>query len=138
MNALSISHLSFPENETVAVYDVDGFIRSWGRWGILSGGLLGVALGAIFISPPLNADTTFGIIGTLIVCGIECAVVAGGLATLAAMLYGRGTLLEFGSPLSIMSRFRGSPVSGHWPYGRVSETEGTAFDTRDFTLQEKP
>jgi hypothetical protein len=114
MNALSISHLSFPESATVAVYDVDGCIRSWGRWGTLSGGLLGFALGTMFISPPFNADTTFGIIGTLIVCAIECAVVAGGLAVLAAMLYGRGTLLR-PTRFSIMSRFRGSSMSLHRP-----------------------
>ena len=91
MNAISIYHLRSAKEDAVAAYDVDGCIRSWGRRGILSGGLLGLALGAIFLAK-LSATDIFGTIGTLIVCVIECAVAGGGLGALLAVLNGHVVL----------------------------------------------
>ena len=93
MNAISVYHRRSAEKDAVAVYDVGGCIRSWGRRGILSGGLLGFVLGAIFVANAPAADVlTFGAIGTVIVCVIECAVVGGGLGALLAALNGQGVL----------------------------------------------
>jgi hypothetical protein len=93
MNAISVYRRRSVEKDAVAVYDVGGCIRSWGRRGILSGGLLGFVLGAIFVANPLAADVlTFGTIGAVIVCVIECAVVGGGLGALLAALNGHGVL----------------------------------------------
>lgn len=91
MNAISVYRRRSAETDAVAVYDVGGCIRSWGRRGILSGGLLGLALGALFVANPPAADVpAFGAIGTLIVCVIECATVGGGLGALLAALSGQG------------------------------------------------
>ena len=91
MNAFPVSRHLFTEQDAVVVYDVDRCIRSWGRRGILSGGLFGVVLGAIFVASPLTADTlTFGTIGTLFVCAIECAVVAGAFGASIAAFKGQG------------------------------------------------
>jgi len=93
MNAISVYHRRSAKKDAVAAYDVGGCIRSWGRRGILWGGLLGFALGAIFIAnPPATDVLTFGTIGTLIVCVIECAVVGGALGALLAALNGQGVL----------------------------------------------
>jgi hypothetical protein len=79
------------KQDAVSVHDVDGCIRSWGWRGILSGGLFGVVLGAILVvNLPTGAALTFGIIGTLFVCAIECAVVAGAFGALIAALSGQG------------------------------------------------
>ena len=91
MNAISVSRRGPAEKDAVAVNDVGGCIRSWGRRGILSGGLLGFLLGIVFVAnPPATEVLTFGTIGTLIVCAIECAVVGGGVGALLAALNGRG------------------------------------------------
>src|SRR4029450_3663703 len=93
MSTTSVHHRRAAERGTVAAYDVSGCIRSWGRRGILSGGLFGFALGAIFVAnPPATDVLTFGTIGTLIVCVIECAVVGGALGALLAALNGQGVL----------------------------------------------
>jgi len=93
MNAISVFRRRFDRKDTVAVYDVGLCIRSWGRRGILFGGLLGFVLGAAFIANPLAADAlTFGTIGTLAICVIECAVVTGGLGAALAAIHGPGVL----------------------------------------------
>jgi hypothetical protein len=93
MNSISVHRRGLGEKDVVAVYDISGTIRCWGRRGILSGGLLGFVVGAIFVSNPPAADVlTFGAIGTLIVCAIECAVVGGSLGALLAAFNGRGVL----------------------------------------------
>lgn len=92
MNAISISR-QISQKNAVVVYDVGRCIRSWGRRGILSGGIFGFALGAIFVAIPFTTDVlTFGTIGTLIVGTVECAVIAGAFGAFAAALYGQGTL----------------------------------------------
>ena len=77
--------------DAVVVHNVGGRIRSWGRRGILSGGLLGFVFGAMFVANLPAADIpTFEAICTLMICAIECAVVGGGLgALLAAFNAGR-------------------------------------------------
>jgi len=96
MNSISVHRRGIGEKDVVAVYDVSGCIRCWGRRGILSGGLVGFVVGAIFVSNPPAADVlTFGAIGTLIVCVIECAVVGGALGALLAAFNSRGHAEDF-------------------------------------------
>jgi hypothetical protein len=95
MSAISstarIAEPQVPETGATSVYDVTDCIKSWGRRGILWGAVLGFALGAIFVAIPLTTDIlTFGAVGTLIVAAVECAVIAGGFAALAAALFGKG------------------------------------------------
>jgi hypothetical protein len=93
MNAISVYRRRSAGKDAVAVYDVGGCIRLWGRCGILFGGLLGFVLGAAFVANPLASDVlTFGTIGTLVVCVIECAVVGGGFGALFAAINGPGVL----------------------------------------------
>jgi hypothetical protein len=92
MNAITFSRQHI-EEDAIVVHDVGDCIRSWGKRGIISGGLFGFILAATLVAIPLTSDVlTFGIIGTLIVGAVECAVVAGAFGALAAALYGRGVL----------------------------------------------
>jgi hypothetical protein len=91
MNAISVYHRRSAGKDRVPVYDVGGCIRLWGRRGILFGGLLGLVLGAAFVANPLPS-LTFGTIGTLVICVIECAVIGGGFAALLAAINGPGVL----------------------------------------------
>ncbi len=79
-------------SNAVAYYDVSDCVKSWGRRGILGGGLFGFALGAALVAIP-HADNilTFGAVGTLIVAAVEAAVIAGAFGACAAALYGKGT-----------------------------------------------
>jgi hypothetical protein len=92
MNTITVSR-QFVEKDAIVVYDVGDCIKSWGRRGIISGGLFGFVLAAVLVAIPLTSDVlTFGTIGTLIVGAVECAVVAGAFGVLAAALYGQGVL----------------------------------------------
>jgi hypothetical protein len=96
MNAISLYRLCrrYAEKDAVVAYDVAGRIRSWGRRGILSGGLLGFALGAAFVANPPAADIpTLEATSILMICAIECAVVGGGLGALLAAFNGWGVFV---------------------------------------------
>jgi hypothetical protein len=79
------------ERTPIAYYDVSDRVKSWGRRGIMGGGLFGFALGAVLVAIP-HADNilTFGVVGTLIVAVVEGAVIAGAFAACAAALYSKG------------------------------------------------
>jgi hypothetical protein len=79
------------ERTTIAYYDVSDRVKSWGRRGILGGGVLGFVLGAALVAiPHANNILTFGVVGTLIVAVVEVAVITGAFAACAAALYGNG------------------------------------------------
>lgn len=81
------------DRKTIVLYDVSDCVKSWGRPGILGGGLFGFVLGAALVAIPNTANVlTFGVIGTLTVGMVEGAVIAGAFATCAAALYSKGTL----------------------------------------------
>jgi len=81
------------DGNAVAAYDVGDCVKSWGRRGILGGGVFGFALGVAFVAIPHTDNVlTFGVLGTLIVGVVEGAVVAGSFAACAAALYGKGVL----------------------------------------------
>ena len=117
MNA--ISH-RFIEKDAIVVHDVGNCIRSWGRRGVLSGGLFGFVLAAILVAIPLTNDVlTFGTIGTLIVAAVECAVIAGAFGVLAAALYGQGVVRRNNTGLARTLVTGGPPAAGDWPDGDI-------------------
>lgn len=94
MNAITFPR-HFSVRNAIVVHDVGNSIRSWGRRGIVSGGLFGFALAAVLVAIPLTTDVlTFGTVGTLIVGAVECAVITGGFAALAAALFSQGVLRD--------------------------------------------
>ena len=76
---------------SVPLHDVTDSVKSWGRTGIILGANFGLVLGAILVAIPFTTDVlTFGVIGTLLVGAVECAVIAGGFAALGAALFANG------------------------------------------------
>ncbi|MDR3527935.1 MAG: hypothetical protein P4L57_11705 [Rhizomicrobium sp.] len=79
--------------EALAFYDVSRSVKSWGRQGVVFGGVFGFALGAAFVAIPFTSDVlTFGVIGTLVVAAVEGAVIAGAFAVCIAAFCGKGEL----------------------------------------------
>ncbi len=79
------------EPRAFAFYDVSGCIKSWGRRGVLLGGIVGFALGVAFVAIPFTSDVlTFGVLGTLAVAAVEGAVIAGAFAVGIAAFCGKG------------------------------------------------
>lgn len=76
---------------SIPINDVTDCVKSWGRRGIFFGASFGFIFGAIFVAIPFTSDVlTFGVIGTLLVGAVECAVIAGGFAALAAAIFANG------------------------------------------------
>lgn len=94
----SFAELRTPEAASAPFYNVTGCVKTWGRRGVFWGALFGLVFGAILVAIPLSDDIlTFGVIGTLLVAAVECAVVAGAFAAFAAALYGSGVRVGGGS-----------------------------------------
>ncbi len=92
MNAITFP-CHFSPRKAIVVHDVGASVKSWGWRGMVAGGFLGFAFATVLVAIPLTTDVlTFGTVGTLIVGAVECAVIAGGFAALAAALYGQGVL----------------------------------------------
>jgi len=126
MNAITISRQHI-EEDAIVVQDVGDCIRSWGRRGILSGGLFGFVLAAILVAIPLTKDVlTFGVIGTLIVGAVECAVVAGAFGVLAAALYGQGVLRGNATGLAHTLATGRQSAGADWREGDVPLSEWPA------------
>lgn len=81
----------FIKKDLLTYYDVSDRVRSWGRRGILGGGLFGFALGVVFIAIPQTVKVlAFGVAGTLLVTAVEGAVIAGAVSACAAALCSKG------------------------------------------------
>ena len=114
MNTITVSH-HLTEEYPAAIHDVDGCIRSWGRRGILWGGIFGFIVAAILAAVPSSTEVlTFGIIGTMIVGAVECAVIAGGLGVVAAALYGQGVRRTNASGSELTFAADRSPLGADW------------------------
>ena len=141
MNAITASRRFFEKDaDAIVVHDVGSCIRSWGRRGILSGGIFGFILASILVAIPLTTDVlTFGTIGTLIVGAVECAVIAGGFGALAAALYGQGVLRSNTAdrlPASADWAEGAIPLSewpARWSFPGVTALQSVLPDTDDYT-----
>ncbi len=72
------------------IHEAATCVRAWGRRGIFLGANFGFVLGAIFVAVSYTADApTFGVLGTVLVGMVECAVIAGAFAALAAARYSK-------------------------------------------------
>ena len=119
VDAISASS-HFAKKDDIVGHDVGACIRSWGMRGVLSGGLFGFVLGAIFVAIPLTTDVlTFGTLGTLIVGTVECAVIAGGFGALAAALTGQGVLRSDTTGLGRTLAASRAPACADWQEGDV-------------------
>lgn len=111
-----------PYTKAAPITDVTACIKSWGRRGIFWGAVFGFVLGTILVAIPLSTDIlTFGVVGTLLVAAVECAVIAGGFAALAAALFGEGSGSHARTEPIAMARRRVAEAS--WRNGDVSVAE---------------
>jgi hypothetical protein len=79
------------EEKVVGFYSAGDRIKFWGSRGAFWGGFWGLFFGGLFLASPVTGPVVvLGFLATIIVAGIENAVVVGGVAALAAALYSIG------------------------------------------------
>ena len=86
MRSNIVPRCSFAPQQNVVVHDVNGCIRSWGKRGLWMGALFGLVGGALLANSPFVIGALpFGIIGTLMLCAAESAIIAGGIGDVEAL-----------------------------------------------------
>lgn len=79
------------DEKVVGFYNAGDRIKFWGTRGAFWGGFWGLFLGGLFMTVPLLGHVVvLGYLATIVVAGIENAVLVGGLSALGAALYSIG------------------------------------------------
>ena len=79
------------EEKVVGFYSTGDRIRFWGSRGAFWGGFWGLFFGGLFLASPVTGPVVvLGFLATIIISGVENAVLVGGVAALAAALYSIG------------------------------------------------
>ena len=92
MKNLSVVGKGYHSDEkVVGFYNMGDRIKFWGSRGAFWGGFWGLFFGGIFMTIPIVGHVVvLGYLATVVVAGLENAVVVGGLSALGAALYGLG------------------------------------------------
>jgi hypothetical protein len=92
MKNLSVVGKGYHSDEkVVGFYNMGDRIKFWGSRGAFWGGFWGLLFGGIFMTIPLVGHVVvLGYLATVLVAGLENAVVVGGLSAIGAALYGLG------------------------------------------------
>jgi hypothetical protein len=92
MKNLSVVGKGYHSDEkVVGFYNMGDRVKFWGSRGAFWGGFWGLFFGGIFMTIPLVGHVVvLGYLATVLVAGLENAVVVGGLSALGAALYGLG------------------------------------------------
>lgn len=92
MKSLSVVGKGYhSEEKVVGFYTVGDRVKFWGSRGAFWGGFWGLFFGGLFLATPVTGPVVvLGFLATMIISGLENALLVGGLAALAAALYGVG------------------------------------------------
>ncbi len=79
------------DEKVVGFYSTGDRVKFWGTRGAFWGGFWGLFLGGLFMTVPVVGHVVvLGYLATILISGIENAVVVGGLSALGAALYSIG------------------------------------------------
>src|SRR5271154_5988827 len=106
------------EEKVVGFYNMGDRVKFWGSRGAFWGGFWGLFFGGLFLTVPVVGHVVvLGYLATIVVAGLENAVVVGGLSALGAALYGMGipkdSVLQYETDLkadSFLVMARGQPA----------------------------
>src|SRR5208283_2390159 len=92
MKNLSVVGKGYQTDEkVVGFYNMGDRIKFWGKRGAFWGGFWGLFLGGLFMTIPVVGHVVvLGYLATILIAGIENAVVVGGVSALGAALYSIG------------------------------------------------
>jgi hypothetical protein len=79
------------EEKVVGFYNIGDRVKFWGSRGAFWGGFWGLFFGGLFLTTPLTGPVlVLGFLATVIISGVENAVVVGALGAIGAALYSIG------------------------------------------------
>jgi len=122
------------EEKVIGFYNTGDRIRFWGSRGAFWGGFWGLFLGGLFITTPFAGPVfVVGFLATIVISGIENAVVVGALGALGAALYSinipKDSVLEYESEIKA-DKFLVMARGPHAEIERAKEILSSANPTR--------
>jgi hypothetical protein len=122
------------DEKVVGFYNTGDRIKFWGIHGAFWGGFWGLFLGGMFMTVPVVGPVVvLGYVATIVIAGIENAVMVGGISALAAALYSIGvpkdSVIQYETALKTDSFL----VMAHGPAAEIARAKtilGTANPTR--------
>ena len=92
MKNLSVVGKGYHSDEkVVGFYNMGDRVKFWGKRGAFLGGFWGLFLGGLFMTIPVVGHVVvLGYLATIVIAGIENAIVVGGLSAIGAALYSIG------------------------------------------------
>jgi hypothetical protein len=112
------------EDKVVGFYNAGQRMQFWGTRGAFWGGLWGMFFGGLFMTIPVVGHVfVLGYLATMVIYGIENAVVVGGLSALGAALYSTGipkdSVIEYESAV----KADGFLVTAHGPAAEMARAK---------------
>ena len=121
------------EEKVVGFYSTGDRVRFWGTRGAFWGGFWGLFLGGLFMTIPFVGHVVvLGYLATVLIAGIENAVIVGGLSALGAALYSMGVPKDSVLRYEFAVKADGFLVMAHGTAGEVARAKailGTANPT---------
>ena len=122
------------DEKVVGFYNTGDRIKFWGTRGAFWGGFWGLFLGGLFMAVPVVGHVVvLGYLATILIAGIENAVVVGGLSAIGAALYSIGvpkdSVIQYETALKTDSFL----VMAHGPGAEIARAKtilGTVNPTR--------
>jgi hypothetical protein len=122
------------DEKVVGFYNTGDRVKFWGIRGAFWGGFWGLFLGGMFMAVPVVGQVVvLGYIATIVIAGIENALMVGGISALAAALYSIGvpndSVIQYETALKTDSFL----VMAHGPAAEIARAKtilGTANPTR--------
>jgi hypothetical protein len=122
------------DEKVVGFYNTGDRVKFWGIRGAFWGGFWGLFLGGMFMAVPVVGQVVvLGYIATIVIAGIENAVIVGGISALAAALFSIGvpkdSVIQYETALKTDSFL----VMAHGPATEIARAKtilGTVNPTR--------
>jgi hypothetical protein len=122
------------DEKVVGFYNTGDRIKFWGTRGAFWGGFWGLFLGGLFMAVPVIGHVVvLGYLATILIAGIENAVVVGGLSAIGAAFYSIGvpkdSVIQYETALKTDSFL----VMAHGPAAEIARAKtilGTVNPTR--------
>jgi hypothetical protein len=122
------------DEKVVGFYNTGDRIKFWGIRGAFWGGFWGLFLGGLFMTVPVVGQVVvLGYIASIVIAGIENAIIVGGISALAAALFSIGVPKDSVIQYETALKADGFLVMAHGPTAEIARAKtilGTVNPTR--------
>lgn len=131
------------EENVIGFYNTGNRVKFWGERGAFWGGLWGLFFGGLFLSiPVIGHVVVLGYLASMVISGVETAVVVGGMSAIGAAIYGLGipknSVIQYETELKadkFLLLVHGTPEEAIRARAILGTTKPTRLDVHQGTKQ---